>query len=92
MATPRESAPARLLLSALATVRLPGPLRVADQPRVLANDLATHPAKLEFAIFHFPMYSDNATETTDTYLRGPNSLAALLTQYGVQFVFNGQYR
>jgi Calcineurin-like phosphoesterase/Purple acid Phosphatase, N-terminal domain len=55
----------------------------------LANDLATHPAQLKFAVFHFPMYTDNATEATDTYLHGPNSLAALLTQYGVQFVFNG---
>ena len=27
----------------------------------LANDLATHPAALKFAVFHFPMYSDNAT-------------------------------
>ena len=25
----------------------------------LANDLATHPAALKFAVFHFPMYSDN---------------------------------
>jgi len=55
----------------------------------LANDLATHPAALKFAVFHFPMYSDNSSETTDSYLHGPNSLAALLTQYGVQFVFNG---
>ena len=55
----------------------------------LANDLATHPAQLKFAAFHFPMYSDNKTETTDTYLHGPGSLAELLTQYGVQFVFNG---
>jgi hypothetical protein len=55
----------------------------------LAHDLATHPAALKFAVFHFPMYSDNTTETTDGYLHGPNSLAALLTQYGVQFVFNG---
>jgi hypothetical protein len=55
----------------------------------LANDLATHPAALKFAVFHFPMYSDNGSETTDTYLHGPGSLAALLTQYGVQFVFNG---
>jgi hypothetical protein len=55
----------------------------------LANDLATHPAALRFATFHFPMYSDNNTETTDTYLHGPGSLAALLTKYNVQFVFNG---
>ena len=55
----------------------------------LAQDLATNPAPLKFAFFHFPMYSDNTTETTDTYLHGPGSLAELLTQYGVQFAFNG---
>ncbi len=55
----------------------------------LANDLATHPTRIKFAVFHFPMYSDNNTETTDTYLHGPRSLANLLSQYGVQFVFNG---
>jgi hypothetical protein len=55
----------------------------------LAGDLATNPAPLKFAVFHFPMYSDNTTETTDPYLHGPDSLAALLSQHGVQFVFNG---
>jgi hypothetical protein len=63
----------------------------------LANDLAAHPGGLKFAIFHFPMYSENATETTDTYLHSggtsltdtPDSLATLLSQNGVQFVFNG---
>ena len=55
----------------------------------LANDLATHPTALKFATFHFPMYSDNKSETTDSYLHGPGSLGELLTQYGVQFVFNG---
>ena len=55
----------------------------------LASDLAAHPAELKFATFHFPMYSDNKTETTDSYLHGPGSLGALLTQYGVRMVFNG---
>ena len=55
----------------------------------LAQDLAANPTPLKFATFHFPMYSDNKTETTDPYLHGPGSLAQLLTQYGVQFVFNG---
>ena len=35
------------------------------------------------------MYSDNATETTDTYMHGPGSLGELLSQYGVQLVLNG---
>jgi hypothetical protein len=35
------------------------------------------------------MYSDNATETSDLYLRGPGSLAGLLSQYGVDLVFSG---
>jgi hypothetical protein len=61
----------------------------APEYKWLANDLAAYPAQLKFAVFHFPMYSDNSTERTDAYLHGPNSLAALLTQYGVQFVFNG---
>jgi hypothetical protein len=55
----------------------------------LANDLATHPAALKFAVFHFPMYSDSTTQPSDTYLHGTNSLAALLSKNRVQFVFNG---
>ena len=55
----------------------------------LAADLAGHPSALKFAVFHFPMYSDNATETSDLYLRGPGSLAALLSRYGVDLVFSG---
>ena len=55
----------------------------------LASDLAAHPGGLKFAVAHFPMYSDNSTEKTDTYLHGSGSLAELLTQNGVQMVFNG---
>ena len=36
----------------------------------LANDLAGHPSQLKFAFFHFPMYSSNATESSDPWLRG----------------------
>ena len=28
----------------------------------LQNDLQTHPSQLKFAVFHYPLYSDNATE------------------------------
>ena len=55
----------------------------------LQNDLETHPSLLKFAVFHYPLNSDNATETSDTYLRGPNSLEGLLEQNGVNIAFNG---
>jgi hypothetical protein len=55
----------------------------------LQADLAAHPGEVKIAAHHLPMYSDNATETTDTYLHGPGSLAALFGQYGVKMVFNG---
>jgi hypothetical protein len=63
----------------------------------LAGDLAAHPGGLKFAVMHFPMYSDNPTETTDTYLHSggtsltdtPDGVASLLSQNGVQYVFNG---
>ena len=44
----------------------------------LQNDLQAHPSQLKFAFFHFPMYSSNATEASDPWLRGPNSLEGLL--------------
>jgi hypothetical protein len=55
----------------------------------LQNDLQTHPSQLKFAVFHYPMYSDNATETSDTFLQGSNSLEGLLESNGVNMVFNG---
>src|SRR6201986_4690438 len=63
----------------------------------LASDLAAHPGGVKFAVMHFPMYSDNPTETTDTYLHSggasltdtPSGVASLLSQNGVQYVFNG---
>ncbi|MCW2622507.1 MAG: metallophosphoesterase, partial [Frankiales bacterium] len=55
----------------------------------LKADLAAHPGGLKFATFHFPLHSDNATETSDTYLQGPNSLEGLLASNGVALAFNG---
>jgi hypothetical protein len=55
----------------------------------LQNDLATHPSPLKFAIFHYPLYSDQSTETSDTYLRGAASLEGLLNRYGVDIAFTG---
>jgi chitodextrinase len=55
----------------------------------LKHDLETHPSQLKFAIFHYPLYSDNFTEPSDTFLQGQNSLEGLLTDNGVDMVFNG---
>ena len=55
----------------------------------LEHDLATHSAQVKFATFHFPLYSANATETSDAFLHGPDSLEGLLSRYGVDIAFNG---
>jgi hypothetical protein len=55
----------------------------------LAHDLATHPYGLKFAFFHYPLYSDNSTEPSDTVLQGPGSLEGLLNRYGVNIAFTG---
>jgi hypothetical protein len=55
----------------------------------LESDLAHHPAQISIAFFHFPLYTANATETTDSYLDGASSLEGLLGNAGVDFVFNG---
>jgi len=58
--------------------------------RWLAADLAAHASTpLKFAFFHFPLHSDNATETTDTYLDGPGGLEGLLASNGVDIAFSG---
>jgi chitodextrinase len=55
----------------------------------LKADLNSHPSQLKFAIFHYPLYSVNATETSDTYLQGTQSLEGLLARSGVNIAFNG---
>lgn len=55
----------------------------------LAKDLAAHPGGLKFAFFHFPLHSDNATESSDVYLDGPGNLEQVLHDAGVSVVFNG---
>lgn len=55
----------------------------------LLNDLQTHPSGLKFAVSHFPLYSDSKSQPSDTYLQGPANLEGLLTQHGVNMVFNG---
>ena len=55
----------------------------------LAADLAAHPTAMKFAFFHFPLYSANSTEASDTFLSGPDHLEGLLGDNGVDLVFNG---
>ena len=55
----------------------------------LAADLASHSTALKFAFFHFPVYSANSTEASDTYLSGASHLEGLLAANGVDLVFNG---
>jgi chitodextrinase len=59
----------------------------------LQKDLAAHPGGLKFAFFHFPLYTDNATQTGDAYLDNSpgstGSLEQLLHDSGVQLAFNG---
>jgi hypothetical protein len=55
----------------------------------LLSDLQSHPTQLKFAFFHYPLYSDNPDQSSDTYLNGATNLEGLLGQHGVQLVFNG---
>jgi len=55
----------------------------------LVADLAAHPSLLKFAVWHYPLYTDDPNEKTDTYLQGANSLEGLLHQYGVSLAFAG---
>jgi hypothetical protein len=55
----------------------------------LQNDLENHRRQVSFAFFHFPLYSDNGTETSDPWLHGNGHLEELLGDHGVDIVFNG---
>ena len=59
----------------------------------LSADLASHPNAIKMAVFHYPLRSDNSTQSSDTNLQNtasnPNSLEALLAANGVQLAFNG---
>jgi chitodextrinase len=55
----------------------------------LAADLQAHPGGVKFAVFHYPLHADNATEGTDSYLDGAQSLEGLLASNGVGIAFNG---
>jgi hypothetical protein len=56
----------------------------------LAADLEAHQATpLKFAIFHYPLYSDQSSQSSDAYLQGSTSLEGLLNRHGVDIAFNG---
>lgn len=57
--------------------------------RWLAADLAAHPGGVKFAFFHYPLYSNQSTEHSDTYLQGTASLEGLLSRNRVSIAFSG---
>jgi hypothetical protein len=60
------------------------------QYRWLEADLASHASTpLKFAVFHYPLYSDQSTQSSDAYLQGSGSLEGLLGRYGVDLAFTG---
>jgi hypothetical protein len=59
------------------------------QVQWLEADLVAHPSVLKFAFFHYPLYSDDPTEPTDTFLTGSTKLEGLLKQNGVDLAFTG---
>ena len=60
-----------------------------DEYTWLRHDLATHPRELRFAVFHYPLHSDQTSQPSDSYLDGPRHLEGLLSQYHVAIAFNG---
>ncbi len=56
----------------------------------LENDLAAHSGtSLKFAFFHYPLYSDDKNQGSDTYLQGTSGLEGVLANAGVKIAFNG---
>jgi hypothetical protein len=55
----------------------------------LTADMLAHTGVTKFAFFHFPLYSDSNSETSDSFLQGGNSLEGLLAANNVRVVFNG---
>ena len=55
----------------------------------LQSDLNAHATELKFAFFHYPLYSDQKAQNSDSYLQGTASLEGLLASNGVNLVFNG---
>jgi hypothetical protein len=56
----------------------------------LRADLQAHASTaVKMAFFHFPMYSDQPAERSDTQLQGAGSLEGLLARNGVDIAFSG---
>jgi hypothetical protein len=55
----------------------------------LANDLAANASKPKFAFFHYPLYADNNSQSSNTFLQGANSLEGLLFNSGTILAFAG---
>ncbi len=64
----------------------------------LQSDLANpaYAGMVKFAVFHFPLQSDNPTQPSDLYAQNSSanpdastSLEAMLSKYGVEMAFNG---
>jgi Purple acid Phosphatase, N-terminal domain/Calcineurin-like phosphoesterase/Fibronectin type III domain len=66
---------------------------IAGEYQWLKADLAAHPGGLKFAVFHFPLRSDDQSNPDDAYLKNTpgttGTLEQLLHDYGVSMVFNG---
>ena len=59
------------------------------QRQWLVNDLRTNPTPLKLAFFHYPLYSANSSQESDTFLQGANSLEGILGSNGVDLAFTG---
>ena len=55
----------------------------------LQADLAAHPSSVKLAFFHYPMYSDQKAQKSDTALQGSASLEGLLAANHVGIAFTG---
>ena len=56
----------------------------------LKDDLADHTSTpLKFAFFHYPLYSDQSSQTSNQFLQGKDSLEGLLSDNGVDIAFSG---
>jgi hypothetical protein len=60
----------------------------------LLADLQAHPGVTKFAFTHYPWYSANSTQTSDTFMTSvqpgaTSSIESMLGQNGVKIVFNG---
>jgi hypothetical protein len=56
----------------------------------LEADLKAHASTpIKFAFFHYPLYSDQSSQSSNLFLQGAGSLEGLLGRNGVDIAFNG---